>query len=88
MRHNELRSSLDSSLNSEIIATAYEKKSAINVSYRKPNSDEIASITIELEEMLVIDAGFDEAVNEYWDTFTRVEKLIIDFLWPLHSSTI
>jgi hypothetical protein len=88
LRHNELRSSLDSSLNSEIIATAYEKKSAINVSYRKPNSDEIASITIELEEMLVIDAGFDEAVKEYWYTLTRGEKLIINFLSPLHLRTI
>jgi hypothetical protein len=88
LRHNELRSSLDSSLNSEIITTAYEKKSAINVSYRKPNSDEIASITIELEEMLVIDAGFDEAVKEYWYTLTRGEKLIINFLSPLHLRTI
>jgi hypothetical protein len=88
LRHNELRSSLDSSLNSEIITTAYEKKSAINVSYRKPNSEEIASITIELEDMLVIDAGFDEAVKEYWYTLTRGEKLIINFLSPLHLRTI
>ena len=88
LRHNELRSSLDSSLNSEIITTAYEKESAINVSYRKPNSEEIASITIDSEDMLVIDAGFDEAVKEYWYTLTRGEKLIINFLSPLHLRTI
>jgi hypothetical protein len=84
LRHSELRSSLDN----EIVTTAYEKKSAISVSYRKPNSEEITSITIEPENMLVIDAGFDEAVKEYWYTLTRGEKLTIKFLSPVHLRTI
>lgn len=87
LRHNELRSSLDLSpkLDSQITNSA---ENLVNVNYRKPNSEEIESITIELDDMLVIDAGFDEAVKEYWYTLTRGEKLIINFLSPLHLRTI
>jgi hypothetical protein len=88
LRNNELRSSFVSSLNSEMITTAYEKESAVNVSYRRPNSEAIESTSIELEEMLVIDVGFDEAVKKYWYTLTRGEKLIINFLSPMHLRTI
>lgn len=97
LRHNELRSTMDSTLNSTVnnsIKNANsssivgdDKKSTVNVSYRKPNSEELKSIAIELTDMLVIDAGFDEAVKQYWYTLTRGEKLIIDFLSPVHLRT-
>jgi hypothetical protein len=76
LRNNELRSTLNS-----------DKGSNVNVSYRKPNSEEVKSTVISLKDMIVIDAGFDEAVKEYWYTLTRGEKLIIDFLSPVHLRT-
>jgi hypothetical protein len=82
LRNNELRSTL----NSENIVDS-DKGSTVNVSYRKPNSEEVKSTVISLKDMIVIDAGFDEAVKEYWYTLTRGEKLIIDFLSPVHLRT-
>lgn len=88
LRHNELRSSLNNSLKARPTATDKGQKPAINVSYRKPNSDETKSVAIELEDMLVVDVGFDEAVKKYWYTLTRGEKLTISFLSPVHLRTI
>ncbi len=92
LRNNELRSSINSSVDKANInakgANKEEKDTVINVSYRKPNSELVESAAIELENMLVIDAGFDEAVKENWSTLTGGEKLIIDFLSPVHLRTI
>ncbi len=78
LRHNELRSVIfDGSDNS-----------GINVSYRKPNKSDIKTVTIKLSDDLVIDAGFDEAVREYWYTLVAGEKLVMDFLSPVHLDTI
>ena len=82
LRHNELRSSLDSSSKIQAIAKDSVRKSVIDVSYRQPNSEELASRLVSSEDMLVIDAGFDEAVKEYWYDLMRGKKLIINFLSP------
>jgi hypothetical protein len=82
LRHNELRSSLDSSSKIQATTKDSSQKSVIDVSYRQPNSDELVSKEVNAEDMLVIDAGFDEAVKEYWYDLMRGEKLIINFLSP------
>ncbi len=78
LRHNELRKAVFND-NSNL---------GINVSYRKPNKSDIKSIQIEPADNLVIDAGFDEAVRAYWYTLVGGEKLVMDFLSPVHLDTI
>lgn len=93
LRNNELRSTLNSTVNDSVnnsndnSITNGDKNLAVKVSYREPNSEEVKSAVIDLKDTLVIDAGFDEAVKQYWYTLTRGEKLIIDFLSPVHLRT-
>jgi hypothetical protein len=88
-RNNELRSSINNLINgSANIGKVSEKAEMVDVNYRKPNTEQVEFAAIELEDMLVIDAGFDEAVKVNWNTLTDGKKLIIDFLSPVHLRTI
>jgi hypothetical protein len=77
LRHNELRS-----------VTAAGDDNKLKVSYRKANAEALEKTVIDYSDTTVVDAGFDMAVRQSWDELVSGKKIKIDFVSPVHLTSI
>ena len=71
------------------VAERLENAQQYRLTYLPPNSDEdaIADATINAEDNLVVDAGFDKAIRSQWDGLSRGEKRRFSFAAPPNLRT-
>ncbi len=77
-RHGELR---------EVVSNQ-SQSNGIDVRYRKPNKEKTKTANLAVSDKLVIDAGFDQAIRQSWDSLSKGEKVKMDFLSPVHLRKI
>lgn len=58
------------------------------VTYQAPNTSEPSEVTLSAGGGLVIDAGFDNAIRNYWDNIVAGNKVIVEFVAPAQQTTI
>ncbi|MGH1486336.1 MAG: hypothetical protein ACRBCI_08940 [Cellvibrionaceae bacterium] len=76
LRHNELR------------AVEPIGSEQLKVNYRKANTDKLKEKVLGYSSSTVVDAGFDKAIRQSWETLAAGEKIIVDFVSPVHLTSI
>ena len=63
--------------------------SSFFMSYRKPNiKEDVQQVLVKASPHLVVDAGFDNAVRQYWAQLSAGESVVFEFASPVHARTI
>lgn len=76
LRHNELRA---------VESIGAEQ---LKVSYRKANTDKLKEKVLAYSSATVVDAGFDKAIQQSWGRLSTGEKIVVDFVSPVHLTSI
>lgn len=72
----------------ELIEVSAGDKGNIRVTYRPSPDAQSTRNEIDPNQNLVIDAGFDNFIQQHWEALNRGEKLTFDYLLPTRARTI
>jgi hypothetical protein len=72
----------DNQRNGERIEIHYQSARVLAVNYRANTGAASKQASIDLDARLVVDAGFDQFVRQYWSVLHAGQRLKIDFLVP------
>jgi len=68
--------------NGEVIDVKTEENDRLIVNYQASESDKVKSKQININNRLIVDAGFDNFVRNYWNNLAKGDDLKVDFLAP------
>ncbi|MFT6791738.1 MAG: hypothetical protein ACJA04_000950 [Cellvibrionaceae bacterium] len=60
---------------------------SVLVSLREANTNQIKEVEILIEDRLIVDAGFDAAIRQWWNLLLSGEQVKVNFLSPIHMRT-
>lgn len=59
----------------------------LQISYQENSNEKVEKDTVALAQGMVVDAGFDAFVKQYWDTLISGKEMDIEYLVPSRQST-
>jgi hypothetical protein len=68
--------------NGEVIDVKTEANDLLLVNYQASNNSKVKSKQINISNRLIVDAGFDNFVRNYWNNLAKGDDLNVDFLAP------
>lgn len=68
--------------NGEVIDVKAEANDLLLVNYQASENSKVKSKQIKMNNRLIVDAGFDNFVRNYWNNLAKGDDLSVDFLAP------
>lgn len=60
----------------------------VRIQYTAANSTDSQQATINSENPLVVDAGFDNTIRQYWKDIVNNKKVIVEFVAPVQQTSV
>jgi len=72
----------------ESVEVSLVEQNTLSIAYQKTQDKPLNNSRIPLQRSLVVDAGFDNFINQYWHKLIAREALDFDYLLPTRGRTI